>query len=353
MKKRNKYSSNRQDHYVPVWYLKQFESRHNSKCTVIDLREKKIFKASAIDVLKIRGFYAYLTKEGEVSNELDGVLIHYVETSAAPLFKKLCSRVEFPTKDEWCDVASFLALLDLRTPYFRQTYLGIGQVLLNTLIRDQMSSEDNYNKYLSRCGLPYDKALEVYNNSVMSLQIPQSEYLYTMLYLYPMVYRIIQDMVRRLVMTTWRCLFVTSDNPMARYVCDGIRATIAVGNLSNADIEVVMPISPMCCLSLRHKGNNDEVISIPDRRVAYYNTAQGFSCSRYVVSQEDKFCWLRDDGSISRDIEEYRDKIGDMNANRLMSIMYKGEECSVPRSEIKDVRRCEEKRSGNKKITWI
>ena len=155
-----------------------------------------------------------------------------------------------------------------------------------------------------KVSMEFDEAVEVYRNCEISTRIPRTLWVREMMLMASKLVGVFQEMTPNvLYIPVWRnAEFVTGDRP--------ILAAPRTKNPSadwkwfrNPEADLFFPVSSRRCLVLNYD-SKPKVLMVSRKQVASINHFITLNCTRIVISQEPRFIWLRECGTISESIDE-------------------------------------------------
>lgn len=279
-------------HFVPQFYLRRFmTSTPQELIWTYDL-EKDDVRGSAVSATAFeRYLYSVELPSGERLDDLEN-FIATVEGKAAPLFEKIIhgDNVE---GQERADIASFLALMYVRTDAFRRHYaeaaMGMMQLQFWATAQHDGAFRTMVRKYEAACGPLSPEQREALRDGMLNPQkfimsVDKGWTLRALMFLDKLA-PILFDMRWMLLRVGSPHFLITSDNPIVMMLPERHRDPMfGGGGFLHKNIEVTLPLSPHHCLMLHWSRDLPSVSLLPLEAVRGMNRQWAAHAERFLFS---------------------------------------------------------------------
>ena len=258
-------------HFVPRMYLKRFAAESeagSSMLRVLSKADGRLFGANVSNVAVERYFY-----DGVGPQEAEGALAE-LEGATSPIIDRLAAEGEFQplSAEESWTLATFVALLDVRTASFRRAAIGLAESIDGAL--RQMANALGTRHAPTAPQAP-DEAREHHKSLMWTIAAASREAMASMQW--------------TVLVAPVEARFVASDNPVVKY--NPVPPPVPwMGNLGwrSPGLQVLLPLSPSTCLAIF-----DADVRLPGRArfalegVRMANELQTFYAHRFIFGSRD------------------------------------------------------------------
>ncbi|MGG7664060.1 DUF4238 domain-containing protein [Dyadobacter sp. BHUBP1] len=260
---------NKNQHYVPQFYLRYFSYQGNSKQIGVFVPDACFSHPTTkiADECTLPYFYG---KDGELDKE-----IKTIEDKAAKLLPQICATNTVPRRDsEHHSFLVFYAMLSMQ-----RTALAAETVLeSNKFIEEQLQPDPNEAFFKSFFDFSREDAIKLKLRVAFEL------------------YTVLMDLEIKLLVNKTAIPFVTSDSPVTMYnqLAEAKKALVPSYGYACLGIQLFFPINPQYCLifydSTTYKVGNrkDRVITVMDEKDIFdINRLQMLQCAKKVFFNHD------------------------------------------------------------------
>ncbi len=304
----------RKHHILPKSYLKRFTQGDN--IWVLDFELKKQYQSNIEDAATIKDFYTVKTIEKDEDDSVEKNYLGKIESLAGPAIDHIINARTFKDRHQWDILVNFTAQMYTRTPLFRQIILETYDHLLHKMTKEMLKDKATFKKILEEAkvglkkdmNLTYEQALHVHKNSDTTINIPRTYYIELMRVYANDLVPIIGQMTPNLLCIPFGCeaRFVTGDVPTIPVPRNPKASKMWVGD-PNCDL--YFPLSSRCCLVLNYDGLR-KVNDVSTRRIAFVNHLVACNCTRIILSENQTFVWMQENGITSNDQQHLIDLWG-------------------------------------------
>lgn len=285
-------------HYVPRFYLEGFTDPNNlGFLWVYEKGTEKPFRSKPKSIAFEKHYYTQTTDQGEKDSETLENLFSLVESEAAPVFQKIKS-LEMPDINEKLTLASFIALLFLRTPRWRKIIekivLSEAESRLRKMTFDDKEFRASTKRAVEAVGDPLDFNYEEYKKFVQSEDwtiSTDNETSLRALKSATWLARVIFSMEWTFLKATERFKFITSDSPVYNYDPTFEYKHGGMPGFTDKNIEVTLPISSnlflLCIWGSEKEETIEGVFPAKNEIVKSYNRRIVISAHRHIYASEN------------------------------------------------------------------
>ncbi len=299
----------RKQHILPRSYLERFARK--DKIWTLDFEQKKQYPGNIDDAAVITDFYTAKTIEKDEDDVIEQKFLAEIESPAKGAIDHIIKARTFKDRPQWDYLVNFTALMYVRTLLFRQIMLETFEYLEKKIINDVLlHDEATFNKIMEKVNQKvnknfnpdYKQAVEAQKYIEITGDIPRTYYIKSMMECANKLVPVLGQMTMHLFFTS--CLtntnFVTGDVP----IIAAPRKPDSSGTwLGNPNCDLYFPLSSKCCLVLNYDSLST-VIEINKTRIAFINHLIACNCTRIVLSENQDFVWMQENGLISDDIQQ-------------------------------------------------
>ncbi len=285
-------------HYVSRFYLEGFiDPNSPGFLWVYEKGTEKLFKSKPESIAFEKHYYTQTTDQGEKDSETLENLFSSVESEAAPVFQKIKS-LKIPNISEKLTLASFIALLFLRTPRFRKIIETIvvseAEFRLRKMTFDDEAFRTSVKRAVEALGESLDMDYEEYKKFVQSEDWTIStdkEVSLRGLKSTAWLAKIIFSMEWTFLKATELLKFITSDSPVFNYDPTFEYIHGGMPGFQDKNIEVTLPISSNLILRCIWGSEKEETIEgifpATNEIVKAYNRRTVISAHRHIYASEN------------------------------------------------------------------
>lgn len=243
-------------HYIPQFYLKGFVDPNNDPLIWIYRKgDERILSLPSQSIGFENHYYSFTTNAGEKDSETIENFFAHVEGAASGVFKQLRD-LELPNEEEHRTFTTFLALLLLRVPTFRNQMEDGAKQLFTILNKERVGNLESFKRDIDRyeyeTGEIVDIPAEELQKTILEdkLELVVSpEFSLSMISIVEDVEQILGGMHWTYLKATEEVKFLSSDNPLTyNHPTYKPGSFFGVG-LANENTEVTFPISKdLACL---------------------------------------------------------------------------------------------------------
>ena len=327
----------RKHHILPKSYLKRFAQ--GDKIWVLDFELKKQYQSNIEDAATIKDFYTVKTIEKDEDDSVEQNFLSKIESLAGPTIDHIIKTRTFKDRPQWDILANFTALMYVRGPLFRQIILEVYEHFANTLSKEILKDEATFNSIMQKVEdkvkislpLTYEKAVEVQNHSEITVDIPRTYYIRLMMEYANKLVPIIGQMTPNLLCVPFGCeaRFVTGDVPTIPAPRNPNASNMWIGD-PNCDL--YFPLSSRCCLVLNYDSLR-KVNDVSTRRIAFVNHLVACNCTRIILSENQTFVWMQENGITSDNQQHLIDSWGPEKKTNLKTKFSNGNPLPVCRND--------------------
>jgi hypothetical protein len=302
-------------HIIPEYLIRYFSNREG-KVWVHDMIERKSYPTNPVNVACIKDFYTVETTGNKKDDCIEQDYLSEGERLSSPVVEKIVKRNSLPTIEEWNDFSAFIALMYVRGTWFRRVISKTLERNICKIDKDLKITEDKYQEILSEIekqdGIKYDVTFEEFllfqesGQYKLSVDIPTEYYIRGMLEsvinLTPIIFRMTPNII--FASPTHSARFVTSDWPFGPDFPNIPENISGPKGLNHRDMQLYIPLNPWTCLMLNYE-KYPKCIRVNQKAVAFVNNLVALNCIRQIISNEQKFCWINRDKTISCDVKEF------------------------------------------------
>ncbi len=298
----------RKHHILPRKYLERFSK--DNRIWLLDFETKKQNNLRLEEAAIIKNFYTVKTIDSQEDDLIEQKFLAEIEGVCDPAITSVVNKHSFSQGETWVKLANYVSLMYTRTPRFRQVFLETYEQFFNQMADGLIENEESYNAMMK--GLKeqnpdikvftYEEAKKARDKFEISADIPRTFYVkQMMLYasnLVPIIYKMTPNLL--CAQKYFDAKFVTGDVPI---IPVSRKPTASSTWLNDPNCDLYFPLSSYCCLVLNHDSlpkSND----ISSKRIAWINHLVACNCTRIILSEEDAFCWMKEDRTISKNVCE-------------------------------------------------
>lgn len=157
--------------------------------------------------------------------------------------------------------------------------------------------------------LPFEEAQKARDKFEISVDIPRTFYIKQMMLYASNLVPVIGNMTPnlRLARRYFDAKFITGDVPIIPIPRKPNNSSTW---LNNPDFDLYFPLSSHCCLVLNYDSLRTATYA-SSRKIAWINHLVACNCTRILLSEEQSFCWMKENGLVSKDVYEIVDSWGE------------------------------------------
>ncbi len=276
-------------HFVPQFYLRNFESRSVGQNHYIFLyqRTREITEPNIRSVGSEKSFYTVQEKSTLKDSSMIEDMFDKIEGKTAPIFKKIIDKDSiYLSEEEKAELDYFLALLYVRTPGFRKVQTDGYKIALKHYLRTMAANRDYFRKSMmevteTKSNLEIDDLREkAYNfdkyftleaeggeSGLLKLALEDSKAIAPCFYMKTL----------HLITSIGKAVFITSDNPVVLIPQDRLYGKGPIHST------IILPISPKKCI-LYHNEKKKDKIFISEEQVRKINQCVMSSSNNFIYS---------------------------------------------------------------------
>ena len=280
-------------HKVPKHYLDNF-AKFNEKSLIYTYDKKSpsnVIGASTKKTANQKDFYAFIDKEGKISNKFEE-LICISEDKGIPVLNKIINagNLSIITEQEKADLSTYIAMMIVRTESFRRRAAEVVTSHHLLMCREKAKDPEEFRIWMES----YEKKIRDKMSDDVLEQVRQSfitpeeikigfglEWTLRGLGAHDDFLPVIYEMNWSLLVSSDDTFFLTSDNPV--HVGGGLDTRFGSDSLSF----FMFPLSPKYML-WGHFGSHDEKIFISEKSMPEINNNIVTNVDRYIYSHSKK-----------------------------------------------------------------
>jgi hypothetical protein len=326
-------------HILPRSYLERFAQRE--QIWVLDFELKRQYQINIRDAATIKDFYTAKTVDKDEDDSVEQNYLGKIESLAKSAIDHIIKERTFKDRPQWDILVNFTAQMYTRTPLFRQIILETYDHLLHETAQGMLKDETTFKKRLEEAAvglqkdmnLTYEQALHVHKHSDTHVDIPRTYYIRLMMEYANDLVPIIGRMTPNLLCVPFGCesRFITGDVPTIPAPRNSNASKMWVGD-SNCDL--YFPLSSRCCLVLNYDSLR-KVNDVSTRRIAFINHLIACNCTRILLSENQSFVWMQENGITSNDPQHLIDSWGPEKKTTLKAKFPDGNPLSACRNDWK------------------
>jgi hypothetical protein len=278
-------------HFVPQFYLRRFTIMPDDLIWTYDLERDEV-RGSAVSATAFeRYLYSVEMPNGERLDDLED-FIATIEGKAAPLFEKIIRGDSIAGQDR-ADMASFLALMYVRTDAFRRHYaeaaMGMMQLQFWATAQHDGAFRSMLRKYeaaIKPLSAEEREALRdgMLNPQKFTVSVDKGWTLQALKFLDHLA-PIISKMRWMLLRVGSPHFLITSDNPLVMRLPERHRHPMfGGGGFLHKNIEVTLPLSPHHCLMLHWNPDLPAVSPMPLEAIRGMNRQRAAHAERFLFA---------------------------------------------------------------------
>ena len=251
----------------------------------------RVWSASAENTCCENYLYSLTADDGQRIHDIDDAITR-IEDTAAPLFQPLVSGEELSDSQRY-DFANFLALMFVRTNFFRRIYAELyanRRMLRDYLIASEDSVFESHMEgfQAARGKIPDEEKQKLralmLDPSDHILQISQ-EFTLNALECHGKLVPLFYSMKWVILYAPRGVFFVTSDNPLLQWVPPKHHHSLyGTGGFRNKYSEAILTLSPTHCLVGHWREDMPKVFEASTERVEFTNELIAASAERFLYS---------------------------------------------------------------------
>lgn len=255
------------DHYIPRFYLKNFETPSRRGHVLVYRRGRKPELRGVRSVCSANDFYKLKSKDVKIDRNAPDEFLTRMESDAAPIINRVLTAPKLKLSDkEIAVLAFFFGFLAVRTPVMRERAVNAKKATRLAMLKAVAEDKNGYIRF----ALEHDLAKteeEAENYRQVTLE-PEKNFITSLVgdvddFSLQQAFRsgdkITQAFLRKhwiLIEAPSTTFFMTSDNPVVMLAPDNLRPGMDI-NYFNASI--LIPISPKRALLLSNQVATDGV----------------------------------------------------------------------------------------------
>lgn len=285
--------SNKSQHQVPRFYLEYFTSPAGQVWNY-DKQTGRAWSASAENTACENYLYSITADDGRRIHDIDDAITD-IEDAAAPLFNPLVMGEELSDEQRY-DVANFLALMCVRTNFFRRIFAevhGNARMLRDYLIAsDDEAFEAQMEGFQAARGKISDEQKQnlrarMLDPSESVLQVSH-EYTLKALECHERLVPIFYSMKWSILSAPDRVFFITCDNPLLQFVPPEYHHSFnGTGGFFNQHSEAIFTLSPTHCWVGHWCDNVPRYDEATVERVEFTNELVAGAAERFLYSHAE------------------------------------------------------------------
>lgn len=282
--------SNKSQHQVPRFYLEKFASS-NGQVWNYEKQTGRVWSASAENTACENYLYSITADDGQRIHDIDDAITK-IEDTAAPLFQPLVSGEQLSDSRRY-DFANFLALMFVRTNFFRRIFAEVyanRRMLRDYLIAlDDSVFESHMEGFQAARGEISDEEKQKLRTLMLDpsehvLQVSQ-EFTLKALECHGQLVPLFYSMKWSILHAPKEVFFVTSDNPLLQWVPPKHHHSLyGTGGFRNKYSEAILTLSPTHCLVGHWQEDVPKVCEASTDRVAFTNELIAASAEKCLYS---------------------------------------------------------------------
>jgi len=248
----------------------------------------KVWHSAPENTAKETHLYSVTLESGERISDLEEYLGH-IETKAANSFHKLILG-ELVAGQERANLASFLAMMFVRTNAFRRTIAELHAAFLNVKLYATAIHDGAFQSAMTRYEEEHGELTQKEKAAVREGMRNPDQFevsIHREWTLRALSFH--DDLVPILFKMNWTTMiapegryFISSDNPLVRATPKRFADHIEAGGFLDKNVEVTFPLSPKACLLACWSSDLDRKMMLPAEGVKQANRARAIHAERFM-----------------------------------------------------------------------
>lgn len=263
------------DHYIPQFYLRNFEIPGRPGWIYLYRRGRKPTALGIKSVASQPDYYTLKFPQLEIPQNAPDEFFKRAESAAAPIITNLLTAPKLElSQDAMVILSMFVGFLAARTPMARKRALNVHLAMRMKLLKDLAEDPEEYEKIVSELNLASTKEeaeairqsfLNVEKNIVMSYDGDVEDFSLKKAFITgELLTSILLQKHWVLVQAPAPLMFVTSDNPFVTLVPEPYIPGMEV---SPINAECLLPISPQRALLFSNRINGNSLYKVRKERM--------------------------------------------------------------------------------------
>ncbi|MFS0722269.1 DUF4238 domain-containing protein [Paenibacillus sp. 1P07SE] len=299
----------RNHHYIPIFHLANFTKKGTKDSTLyaFDTLTGNQHDSKPKSVAFSKKLYS-IELPDTPSDLIENTFMD-LETKTAPIIRNLCETNQMPVDSDYNYLMNYLALLEVRTPTMRESFSGLMEDMLKSIMHEMVATEERFEatrKGMANEGYklpisPYMKIKEFVQEDRYSISFNNNNHVHNVLHAMD---AIIQPLSSR----NWSIVycpntlgdFICSDHPVSlHWIKKKERGVFSSPGHGLLGTEVTVPLSSRVMLLGRFEKYMPNKIVLDSRlNLAILNSYSSMNCSRFIFSRKEDFVWYTNEDKI-------------------------------------------------------
>jgi hypothetical protein len=297
----------RHHHYIPEFYLKGFTSSGSKDdyLWVLDLEEKKLWKAKPENVAHQRDFYR--AELPDVDPDTLEKALGKIESEAATVVKTIIDKRTLPEGEDFIILINLVALMAARVPRFRSIFSEPLEKIHKFMLKMVVATPERWKATIERMKrdgrmsedeeTSYENMKRFVESDNYEIVIDQNWHLKTLIDSVDIIIPLLLERKWSLIIVEDEANeFICSDSPVALSWTKPMPAFSGPG-FGMENTELTMPLNKHIALVARFEGEPQDLMA-PKETIAKLNSRTGMHAQRFIYSGRQDFIWFKKNGEF-------------------------------------------------------